>query len=354
MIATAAPQVAPARETTAIDPGVSALLDEVVSRTVSRAVAAAAPPPPDFDALLRLGESLVPTRMLPEHINSPGAFAAIVLAGHELGLPMMRALRSLQMVKGKVTEAADSMLARFKSDGGRSRWIVLNEVRGELWLRHPNGDEHIEVFTVEMAEAAGLTRPGRNGEPSMYHKFPVAMMRSRAITAGLKSLGWEGGVGAYDPDELSDLSTPAAAVQSASRGAGAAAAQRPQAAPARQETPEEAQARVRAMTLEQAMDIPLYGKPESWGKKGGQPLSTISVKLLQRAEAFFADRYKEKLEQTGEHDERLYEQLVAIALVLPWRQQQEAAQPAPEPPAHSAPVETTPAPARRSDDDLPF
>ena len=28
------------------------------------------------------------------------------------------------------------------------------------------------------------------------------MLRSRAITAGLKSVGWEGAVGAYDPDEL--------------------------------------------------------------------------------------------------------------------------------------------------------
>ena len=31
------------------------------------------------------------------------------------------------------------------------------------------------------------------------------MLRSRAITAGLKSIGWEGSVGIYDPEEIADL-----------------------------------------------------------------------------------------------------------------------------------------------------
>jgi hypothetical protein len=34
------------------------------------------------------------------------------------------------------------------------------------------------------------------------------MLRSRAITAGLKSIGWEGSVGIYDPDEIADAPAP--------------------------------------------------------------------------------------------------------------------------------------------------
>ena len=114
----------------------------------------------------------------------------------------MRALRSLQMVKGKVTESADSQLARFKSDGGRAVFRELTETCAVLWLKHPNGDQHEETFSIEDARKAGLVSSG------MYAKFPKAMLRSRAITAGLKSVGWEGGSGVYDPAELSEPSAP--------------------------------------------------------------------------------------------------------------------------------------------------
>lgn len=150
----------------------------------------------DYTALLALSRELVPTGFLPEHIKTPGQAVAIILTGRELGMAPMRALRSLIMVKGKVTENADSQLARFKSDGGRAKFTTLDETRAELALVHPNGDTHTEIFTLEDAKRAGLLS-------SMgWQKFPKAMLRSRAITAGLKSVGWEGGTGVYDPAEL--------------------------------------------------------------------------------------------------------------------------------------------------------
>jgi len=146
--------------------------------------------------LFRLAEALVPTGFLPDAIKTPGQAVAIILAGRELGLPPMRALRSLSMVKGKVTENADSQLARFKAEGGRAIFETLDDTTAVLRLTHPNGDTHLETFTFEDAKRAGLLASG------MYGKFPRAMLRSRAITAGLKSLGWSGAAGNYDPDEL--------------------------------------------------------------------------------------------------------------------------------------------------------
>lgn len=148
-----------------------------------------------FAELLALAEHLVPTRFLPDHVKTPGQAVAIILTGRELGMGPMRALRSLVLVKGKVVESADSQLSRFKSDGGRATWKELTEKRAVLVLRHPNGDEHTETFAIEDAARAGLTG-GEN-----YKKYPKAMLRSRAITAGLKSVGWEGGAGVYDPEE---------------------------------------------------------------------------------------------------------------------------------------------------------
>jgi len=152
----------------------------------------------DFPALVEMGNQLVKTGFLPDHIKTGPQFAAIVMTGKELGMTPMRAVRSLQMVKGKVVEDAASQLARFKAAGGRADFKTLDDTKAVLWLQHPNGDEHIETWTVEDSKRAGLT----GGNHERYRK---AMMRSRAITSGLKSLGWDGAVGAYDVGEIGDV-----------------------------------------------------------------------------------------------------------------------------------------------------
>ena len=156
----------------------------------------------DFGNLVSMGDQLRRTGFLPSHIKDGVSFAAIVLMGREMGMGTMAACRKLQVIKGTVTERADSQLARFKSVGGRSQFKELSESKAVLWLRHPNGDEHTETFTLDDAKRAGLASNDN------YAKHPKAMLRSRAITAGLKSIGWEGAVGIYDPDEIVD-STPA-------------------------------------------------------------------------------------------------------------------------------------------------
>jgi hypothetical protein len=148
-----------------------------------------------FRDMVVMGDELARTGFLPEHIRNGSQFAAIVLDGRERGMLPMRAVRSLQMVKGKCIESADSQLARFKADGGHAKFLRLDDTGAELWLRHPNGDEHTETWTIEDSKRAGLAG-------NMHGKFPRAMFRSRAITAGLKSLGWEGSVGTYDADEI--------------------------------------------------------------------------------------------------------------------------------------------------------
>lgn len=156
----------------------------------------------DLPQLFELAKALVPTGFLPMHLKTPGQVVAVILAGRELGMPPMRALRSLKLVKGNVTESADSQLGRFKAAGGKAVFETLDEKAAVLKLTHPNGDEHVERFTMDDAKAAGLT-----GNDT-YKKYPKAMLRSRAITAGLKSVGWDGGAGVYDPAELAAVDEP--------------------------------------------------------------------------------------------------------------------------------------------------
>ena len=175
----------------------------------------------DFPALMTMGDALVRTGFLPGHIKTGGQAAAIIMTGRELGMEPMRALRTLKMVQGNVEEDASSQLSRFKVDGGHSTFRLppeacplkgackgvpdpktglvehLDNEHAVLWLRHPNGDEHIESFTIEDAKGAGLF-----SNPT-WKKYPKAMLRSRAITAGLKGVGWEGAPGVYGDGEIS-------------------------------------------------------------------------------------------------------------------------------------------------------
>ncbi len=258
------------------------------------------PPPPDvnFGDLLALAKELVPTGFLPDHVKTPGQCAAIILTGRELGMGPMRALRSLQMVKGKVVENADSQLARFKRDGGRAVFDKLSDTEAALRLRHPNGDEHTETFTTEDARRAGLIVKGGSWE-----KYPKAMLRSRAITAGLKSVGWEGGVGAYDPDEATAFGPV------------------PIAAP----TTETVSASLELSPLERALEYPLPGKDSAWGGFGGQPLQLCSINLLRAV----AEWVQAKVDQ--EPNDRLQELLTNVTLVLEARESGEVSEPLREP-----------------------
>lgn len=149
-----------------------------------------------FESLMALAKELCTTGFLPQAVKTPAQAVAIILTGRELGLGPMQSLRSICIIQGKPELAADLQLSIFHRDGGRSKWLALTELAAELWLRHPNGDEHRETFTMDDAKRAGLSG-GVN-----WQKYPKAMLRSRAITAGLKSVGFEPLAGAYAPGEV--------------------------------------------------------------------------------------------------------------------------------------------------------
>lgn len=155
----------------------------------------------DLPSIFKLAEQIVPTGFLPEHIKTPGQAVAIILAGRELGIGPMLALRSIWMLRGKIELSADLQLSLFKRDGGQSKFLTLNEQEAKLWFKHPNGDEHTESFTMQDAARAGLTDYN-------WKKWPKAMLRSRVITAGLKSVGFEPTCGAYGNGEIGGPQTP--------------------------------------------------------------------------------------------------------------------------------------------------
>lgn len=165
----------------------------------------------EFAALMQMAEMLAKSGFMPSKLNTAGKVLAVILTGRELGLPPMLSTRSIKIMEdtGLPIVAADVLLGAFKRAGGKSNFKHLDDKRGELWLKHPNGDEYTEIFTIEDAKRAGLTEKRGGAGGNNWVKYPKAMIRSRCITAGLKSLGWEPAAGVYDADEAEEIAASA-------------------------------------------------------------------------------------------------------------------------------------------------
>jgi hypothetical protein len=161
----------------------------------------------EFAALMQMADMLSKSGFMPAKLNTAGKVLAVILTGRELGLPPMLSTRSIKIMEdtGLPIVAADVLLGAFKRAGGKSNFTYLDDKRGILWLRHPNGDEYTETFTIEDAKRAGLTEKKGGPGGNNWIKWPKQMIRSRCITGGLKSLGWEPAAGVYDADEAEEI-----------------------------------------------------------------------------------------------------------------------------------------------------
>lgn len=149
-----------------------------------------------FDELHKFASLLVRTKFLPESITTPEQALAIIMTGRELGIGPMHALRSIAVIKGKPTISSELMLALFKRAGGRATWKHSDEQQAELEFVHPNGDTHRERFTTQDAQRAGLL------DKAMWQRYPKAMLRARALAAGLRAVAPDVIAGTYTAEEL--------------------------------------------------------------------------------------------------------------------------------------------------------
>ena len=145
---------------------------------------------------LRGANYLLKSGLCPTALKSPEAVLFVILAGRDLGLSPVASLRNLQIIQGKLEVSADMQLALFAKTGGRFKWLTLSAAAAALELNAPWLDApHVSRFSMEDAQRAQLG--GDN-----WKKYPRAMLRSRAITAGLKDIGFDATAGVYAPGEI--------------------------------------------------------------------------------------------------------------------------------------------------------
>jgi len=151
----------------------------------------------NWDQELVGARALLKSGLLPASVKTAETALFIILTGRDLGLSPVQSLRSIHIIQGKVELSADLQLGLFQRHGGTFRWIDLdaNGAKLELtasWLN----TSHVSSFGPEEARRAELM-----STPN-YRKYPTAMFRSRAITQGLKDIGFLATAGIYAPGEL--------------------------------------------------------------------------------------------------------------------------------------------------------
>lgn len=145
--------------------------------------------PSTFDGVWNMAERLATAKgFVPADMyKNPGAIAACILTGLELGLGPMQSLRSIHVIEGRPTLSADLMLSIALRGGVKHVWVNTNNDEAHVELRRPGHEPFRYSFTVGDAERANLMGKAN------WRKYTAAMLRARCISAALR---------AYCPDVI--------------------------------------------------------------------------------------------------------------------------------------------------------
>lgn len=153
--------------------------------------------PVNWDSELKGAQYLVRSGLVPKDIKTAESALFVILTGRDMGLSPVQSLRGIRPIQGKIELSADLQLGLFHRGGGKSQWVELSEKIATLKLLAPWSIEaHLSTFSIEDAKRAQLL------SNATWLKYPKAMLRSRAITQGLKDIGFILGAGVYAPGEL--------------------------------------------------------------------------------------------------------------------------------------------------------
>jgi len=153
--------------------------------------------PTNWDALKEQAAMLVKSGFLPMSIKTPEQAIAIALTGKELGIGMMEAFRSINVIQGKPTIPPQLMLALAnRTKELENITIDSNDDRCIVTVKRKGREPHAETFGVKEATDMGLM--GRDN----YKKQRGIMFKWRALAANLRVTFPDAMIGFYTPEEM--------------------------------------------------------------------------------------------------------------------------------------------------------
>jgi hypothetical protein len=160
-----------------------------------------------MNALVPAGMPLQDMQILARAIAASGLFgiktpdAALVLMSiaQAEGRHPALAARDYDVIQGKPAKKAEAMMRDFIEAGGKVEWHSLTDELADATFTHPQtGSVRID-WDMKRATVAGFA--GKDN----WKKFPRAMLRSRVVSEGVRTVWPLATSGMYVPEEQADI-----------------------------------------------------------------------------------------------------------------------------------------------------
>lgn len=166
--------------------------------------------PRDFTEVQTFAEVLAKSALLPEALRGKAADVVVqILAGRELGLSPMAAIRGIHLIQGKPVLAADTMVAIVLGSGLCEYFMCVEETDAGVTYetkRKGTPKPQRSSWSIEDSKRAALNTKEN------HRLYPRAMMRSRCKAALARDAYPDVLAGVYDPDELDVVGSRSVAI----------------------------------------------------------------------------------------------------------------------------------------------
>lgn len=161
--------------------------------------------PRTVDEVRTLAKMFAQSALLPAELRGKEADVFVsIMAGQELGLPPMAALRGVHVVKGKPVLSADTMVGIVLGSGLAEYFSCIEEnARSVTYETKRKGSPEPQVCTWTMDDAQNAGLGGDN-----WKKYPRSMLKARCKAMLARDVYPDVLAGCYDTEEALAFSAP--------------------------------------------------------------------------------------------------------------------------------------------------
>ena len=136
---------------------------------------------PERDQIWAEAGALIRAGMFPQKFKTAEEAFMVALYGREIGLSTQRAWKQIHLIKGQPALEVHLQVAMVRQAIPGLIWKIKEHTDKICVIEHGRSRDDLNetTFTWAEAEAAGLTKPYRSGEPSNYVKDGKSMMYAR-------------------------------------------------------------------------------------------------------------------------------------------------------------------------------
>ena len=131
-------------------------------------------------------------------ISTPEQALALCLIAQAEGRHPASAALDYDIVQNKPAKKAQAMLRDFLANGGKVEWHELSDAKVDATFSHPSGGTARIHWDMARVKQAGINNP-------LYGKYPRAMLRSRVVSEGVRTVFPMATSGMYVPEEVADI-----------------------------------------------------------------------------------------------------------------------------------------------------